>query len=236
MNSLCTQCDFLAQFECATILNSVLSFRESYPVPRVVRKCKERSLDYLVIDGHLIAKHFPEVMKLLGKVHKTVEEFSGVPLAPLTNSRVAININITPPGGEYRWHYDRNAFTAILYLNEIEGGEVELFGNYRILMKPDRFSSMQKFLDQILLNKFFRWIFSWKHRLIKPTSGELLIMNANRCLHSVREVRGTNDRVCIVFAFDTPGKIHGVDAELDPYLYSDQAVPDKDPNYANSAQ
>jgi hypothetical protein len=231
MQSLRTQSHFLAPSECAAILNSVLSFKQNFPVPRVVRKCKERSLDYQVIDGHLIAKHFPEVMKLLNQIQKTVEEFSGVPLEPLKNSRVAININITPPGGEYRWHYDRNAFTAILYLNQIEGGEVELFGNYRVLLKSNH-SSLQKFLDQILLSKFFRWIFSAKHTLIKPASGELLIMNANRCLHSVREVRGTNDRVCIVFAFDTPGKVHGVDADLDPYLYSDQAVSDRDPNYA----
>jgi 2-oxoglutarate-Fe(II)-dependent oxygenase superfamily protein len=231
MKSIRTQSHFLAPSECAAILNSVLSFKQSFPVPRVVRKCKERSLDYQVIDGHLIAKHFPEVMKLLPGVQNMVENFAGVPLTPLKNSRVAVNINITPPGGEYRWHYDRNAVTAILYLNEIEGGEVELFGNYRILLKSNH-SSLQKFLDQILLSKFLRWIFSSKHKLIKPASGELLIMNANRCLHSVREVRGTNDRVCIVFAFDTPGKVHGVDADLDPYLYSEQTVSDRDPNYA----
>jgi hypothetical protein len=235
MKSLRTQSYFLPASECATILNSVLSFKETFPVPRVVRKCKERNLDYLVIDGHLIAKHFPEVTKLSREVHKIVEEFSGVPLAPLKNSRVAININITPPGGEYRWHYDRNAVTAILYLNEIEGGEVELFGNYRILLKSDRLSAIQKFLDQILLTKICRKIFSSKYKMITPTAGELLIMNANKCLHSVREVRGTNDRVCIVFAFDIPGKIHSVDADLDPYLYSDQAVSDRDPNYANKS-
>lgn len=232
MQSVRTYNYFLPNSDCAAILNSIQSFKEKFPVPRVKRKCKERSLDYLVIDGQVIAKHFPEVMKLLPGVQNMVEKFAAVPLAPLKNSRVAININITPPGGEYRWHYDRNAFTAILYLNEIEGGEVELFGNYRILLKSNRFSSIQKFLDQILLSKFFRWIFSSKHTLIKPASGELLIMNANKCLHSVREVRGTNDRVCIVFAFDTPGKVHGVDADLDPYLYSDQAVSDRDPNYA----
>ena len=90
---------FLPTSECATILNSVLSFKEKFPVPRVVRKCKERSLDYQVIDGHLIAKHFQEVTKLAAEVHKIVEKFSGVPLTPLKNSRVAININNTPPGG-----------------------------------------------------------------------------------------------------------------------------------------
>lgn len=232
MKSLRTHRYFLPSSDCATIVNSVLSFKEKFPVPRVVRKFKERSLDYLVIDGHLIAKHFPEVTKLSREVHKTVEEFARVPLAPLKNSRVAININITPPGGEYRWHYDRNAVTAILYLNEIDGGEVELFENYRILLQSNRISSLQKFLDQILLTKFCRKIFSSKHRLIIPTPGDLLIMNANRCLHSVREVKGTNHRVCIVFAFDTPGKVHSVDADLDPYLYSDQAVSDRDPNYA----
>jgi hypothetical protein len=43
--------------------------------------------------------------------------------------------NITPPGGEYRWHYDRNAATAILYLNEVPGGETEMFPNYRLVFR-----------------------------------------------------------------------------------------------------
>lgn len=43
-----------------------------------------------------------------------------------------------PPGGEYRWHYDRNAVTAILYLNEVPGGETEIFPNFRLVFRRGR--------------------------------------------------------------------------------------------------
>ena len=52
-------------------------------------------------------------------------------MAPIEDAVAARNINVTPPGGEYRWHYDRNAVTAIIYLNEVPGGETEIFANYR---------------------------------------------------------------------------------------------------------
>ena len=230
--SLSKHSSFLTEAECSAMENAILSFRDQFPIPHVVRECPERNLNYSVIDGHLIAKYFPAITSVSRKVMKIVDKFSEFPVAPLANSRVAINVNITRPGGEYRWHYDRNLVTAVLYLNEIDGGEIELLDDYRILLDHPRLASMQKLLDRVLLSRVSRWIFSRKRHLIKPRAGELVIMKANKCLHSVRQVLGTQDRVCIVFAYDMPGRPHGVDSELDRYLYSNQSIQVEDPNYA----
>ena len=82
-----------------------------------------------MIDGDKVNVYLPEVKSLYQDVNQVVNLTFGQALAPLTNTkacpdagRVACNINMTSPGGEYRWHYDRNAITGILYLNEVEGG------------------------------------------------------------------------------------------------------------------
>ena len=234
--NVCSDTHFLSQSECSSMLESILWLMQNVPVPHVFRKCGERSLNYQVIDGHQIAEHLPAVTRLSRRIQELAQEFSKIPVAPLANPRVAINVNITQPGGEYRWHYDRNAVTAILYLNEVVGGEIEMFEDYRILLESHRFTLAQKVLDETLLSRIFRWIFSSRQHLIKPKAGELIIMKGNRCLHSVRRVRGNIDRVCIVFAFDTPGKRHSVDATLDAYLYSNEFLSTKDPNYANRSK
>ncbi|NEN87483.1 MAG: hypothetical protein F6K48_00455 [Okeania sp. SIO3H1] len=54
---------------------------------------------------------------------------------PLNDIQVGCNINITEKGGTYHWHYDRNPITALLYLNKVDGGEIEFYPNYRILLR-----------------------------------------------------------------------------------------------------
>ncbi len=223
--------NFLSPTYCSRILHLVLSFKGRFSIPHVVHEFKERSLNYHVIDGKLIAEHLPAVAELVDIVQKEIDQFSQIPVKPLSNARVAVNVNLTSPGGGYRWHYDRNAVTALLYLNEVEGGEIEIFEDYRILLKSQHFNSFQKILDQLLLSKLSRWIFSSKYHMIQPRTGHLLLMKANRCLHSVRQVRGTKDRICVVFAFDVPGKTHPVDEGLDSYLYTEKSLTGKDPNY-----
>ncbi|HET8840930.1 MAG TPA: hypothetical protein VFN35_05650 [Ktedonobacteraceae bacterium] len=41
-----------------------------------------------------------------------------------------MNGNIMLAGGEYRWHYDQNTITALLYPNKGDGGEIEFYPNY----------------------------------------------------------------------------------------------------------
>jgi len=59
----------------------------------------------------------------------------------------------------------------------------------------------------------------------------MILMQADRCLHSVRKVEGKEERVSIIMAFDPPGAVFTAQRDLDSYLYSGSASPHGDPNY-----
>jgi len=164
--------------DCARLVEEITRYVKDRELPIIQRACGSRDLRYSVIDGDAIAESFPEIASLYAA------RLGGDVIA-LASRRVAINVNITHPGGEYRWHYDRNPLTALLYLNEVEGGEIEIYPGYRI----------------------------------EPQPGRLVIMNGNRCLHSVRRVaRGM--RIALVFAYDLAGESRtAARPELDRYLY-----------------
>ena len=140
------------------------------------------------------------------------------------------NVNITPPGGEYRWHYDRNAVTAIVYLNEVPGGETELYPNFRLRLKQ-RYSRLQRWLDRLLQVGLVRRVFG-KLVMVAPRRGSLVLMAGNMCLHSVRPVGGDEDRINLILAYDEPGAQFAIEENLDTYLYTEQASAPSDPNYA----
>jgi hypothetical protein len=142
----------------------------------------------------------------------------------------ARNINVTPPGGEYRWHYDRNAATAIVYLNEVPGGQTEIFPNFRLLLRGGRYQRIQLRLDDLVRLRIVRRLFGHQ-RLIQPRRGTLVIMRGNTTLHSVRAVLGTEDRIAVVLAYDFPGQGNQRNA-LNSYLYSSAAPLEEDPNYS----
>ncbi len=52
------------------------------------------------------------------------------------------------------------------------------------------------------------------------------------CLHSVRPVRGAEDRINLILAYDEPGAPFAIEENLDTYLYTEQASAVSDPNYA----
>ena len=129
--------DFLTKSESEHFLSLVKMYRQSHKIPQIYRNRRGRSLDYSVIDGGQIRKHLVEIDRLYREINHVVNAASGKILTPLANAQVGVNVNITSPGGEYRWHYDRNELTGILYLNEVEGGETELYPGYRkVAIKP----------------------------------------------------------------------------------------------------
>src|SRR5579864_4439584 len=123
---------YLPPSRCTDLLESIHESRRRHKLPLIDRKERAMSLRYMVIDGDRIHAHLPEFEKLYADVNTAVNSLSGLALQPLANRGAGVNINITPPGGEYRWHYDRNAVTAVLYLNQSAGGETEMYPNYRI--------------------------------------------------------------------------------------------------------
>jgi hypothetical protein len=221
---------FLSVDECGRLTAAVNDYRSAHDVPVVHRPASERPLHYAVIDGEKVRNHFPDVTRIAEDVGNLVNSISDEALLLLSDSKVAVNINITSKGGSYRWHYDRNAVTAILYLNEVEGGETECYPNYRLKMPGDGNSMWQKIADRVIRSKPVRRIFG-RRVMVSPKAGTLLVMRGNQCLHSVLPVTGNADRVNVIISFDLPGKTFAVADGLNQYLYTGEST-SGDPNYS----
>jgi 2OG-Fe(II) oxygenase superfamily len=225
--------NFLSPAECNTIVASIDEYRSYHDVPLVYRPEGKRSLKYRVINGQEIQRRLPAIQKLYERMLAVVRSETGEDVVPLRNRTVGVNINITPDGGSYRWHYDRNAVTAVLYLTEVNGGEIEAYPDYRVLLNGSRSSRMQGYLDRFLQFEIFLRLFGHKNT-IPPKAGLLVIMRGDRCLHSVTPVSGPRERICVVMSFDSADATFPQEAALDSYLYSSQLYAAKsDPNYSS---
>ena len=178
--------NYLNDRECEKLLVLIRKYGKKSKITKVYRKFKDRSLNYFVIDGNIIKSKLQKIYRYYVEVNKVVNKMTKYNYVSLRNDKVGVNVNITPKGGEYRWHYDRNAVTAVLYLNKVKGGELEIYPNYRIIIKNKKHSNMQKRLDSFLQVKFLRNIIG-KKEVIKPKQGMLVIMHGDKCLHSVKK-------------------------------------------------
>jgi hypothetical protein len=188
---------FLDPSACAELLTAIGRYRQNHELPVIYRRESERSLNYKVIDGDRIREHFPQLTSLYAAVNRLARDISSLDLVPLSNQTATVNVNVTPPAGEYRWHYDRNAVTAILFLNEVVGGEIEMYPNYRIYLGWKKHTRFQRWLDSLLRLKIILKRFGRKISLA-PREGMLVIMRGDKCLHSVRAVESSNERLNII--------------------------------------
>jgi hypothetical protein len=223
---------FLTEGACAKLLGRIGRFRENHTLPEIHRPTKGRELRYHVIDGKQIQAELPSVWDLYtGKINRLIDRSIGDRLVPLENVRAGVNVNIMQPGqSSYRWHYDRTSLTSILYLNNVEGGETELYPNYRILLKNRRSMRLQRLLDRIIQARLIRNTFSRMVR-VSPQTGRLVMMRGDRCWHSVRSVTGDQERINIILAYDAPGAVFPSEEGLDSYLYTQEEQRTADPNY-----
>jgi hypothetical protein len=213
--------EFLPLADCARLSDAIARHRAVREAPLVERREDRRPLRYRVLDGEAVHAHLPELEDLARSVQARVRGGGWGEVAPIANRRVAVNVNVTEPGGAYRWHYDRNAVTAILYLNAVGGGETECYPGYRLRLRSPALAGLQRACDAIVQ----RALFALRVRpptVVAPVPGTLVIMRGDRCLHSVRETRGPADRVAVVMAFDAPGARYAGEPELDRYLYSSE--------------
>lgn len=222
---------YLQADDCHRLLHGIDEYKKANGASEIHRPTKGRSLRYSVIDGEAIRRDLPEIWKLYtGEISRLVSQLTGAPLVPLENTKAGVNVNLMPPGrSEYRWHYDRAAVTAILYLNAVEGGETEIYPNYRILLAKHR-PRTQRALDGLLHARVPRSVFG-KKRVVHPKPGRLVTMRGNRSWHSVRGVEGDTERVNVILAYDRPGAGFTAEKGLDSYLYTDEQAGGKDPNY-----
>jgi len=214
--------DFVPQEECSRLLARLASYCAEQEPPRIERAHGDRPLRYQVIDGLRMPEALPGLHDLYSQVGGTLSQLAGRPLVPFTSRAVARNVNITPPGGSYRWHYDRNAVTGVLYLNAVAGGETDICPQYRLALPgPLRRGVLQGSVDRLLQARPVRSRFG-RQRSVVPAPGTLVVMRGDRCLHSVRMVGPGPDRVCIVMSYelaDAHAGSAGDDRELDDYLY-----------------
>lgn len=223
--------DFLSPQECEYYLSLIQNYRRQAIVPEIYRNTKPIPLRYAVIDGARVKSDLKEIQQLYETVNTIVNDLMHQKLAPLADVKVPCNVNITKKGGTYRWHYDRNAITALLYLNQVDGGEIEFYPNHRITLPKAKFSRLQGHLDQLMQYHIVRNTLG-QRILVKPQPGLLLIMCGDKCLHSVRPVTGTQDRINIVMAYDYPDASFEIQSQLNTYLYSTELVKRSDPNYS----
>lgn len=214
----CVIDDILSISECEKVLSKIENYRREHSLQRIRRKVRERSLDYFVIDGNQIVADLPDLCKISADLNHLVNALDDLELVPLADLRAAINVNITAPGGEYRWHYDRNRVTALLYLNEVNGGEIEFCPRYRWKFASPGLSFLQEVMDSALRQKWIRRLLTRTVR-VQPMPGRLLVMRGDICLHSVRPVTGDAWRLNLVMAYDPPDSRYGKSEELDRYLY-----------------
>jgi hypothetical protein len=227
-NALLVRDEFISATAAARALAAIENFRRRCPLPLISRPSGRRPLCYSVIDGQQIFTHLPEIRRLHARATRLVKRAFGDWIEPLADEQVACNINITQPGGSYRYHYDRNAITALLYLNETDGGETECYPNHRLHVSH---TFLQREIDRVFESEAVRRLFAHQV-LVRPRTGRLLIMRGNRCLHSVREVGGNRDRVNVVMSYDVKGAQYANGELLNSYLYTHNHHQTGDPNYA----
>lgn len=224
--------DFLTQERSEELLEIIRQHRVTHKVAKVRRQIRPIPLIYSVIDGHAICAHMPKILDVCKEVDALVEQIFGGELVPLFDLQTRYNINITEPGGSYRWHYDPNLITAILYLNSVGQGETVCHPHYRVKLPrwaPDR---MQRWVDAVVQAEPVKRIFSVPLE-VKPEPGLLFFFDGVTTLHSVRQVIGREDRVAILVGYDRPNVVPSVRQKLSKYVYTSDDVDVSDPNYKN---
>ena len=223
---------FLEPAACRKTLAAVDQYRSTTDLPEIHREARGRALRYSMIDGHQIRDGLPDIWDLYtGPVQELISELAGEAMFPLDNVRAGVNVNIMPPAtSEYRWHYDRTPMTAVLYLNEVKGGETELYPDLRVLLSDQRRARAQRLLDTMVRMRPVRSMRARKV-VVSPKAGRLVAMAGNRCWHSVGGVEGQNDRINVILAYDRDGATFAAEEGLDSYLYTTDSTVQQDPNY-----
>ncbi len=211
----------LARDVCADILARVEAKRdELIPVEIDSFIAKNK---FFTINGDDLEALVPEVRELGRELCAIASGVEGRPLAPLENKTVGISLNVTPPGGVLSWHYDRNLVTAVVHLNEVEGGAFEVYPRYRVRVRDNhrgvrRF--VQRVFDAALRPERVRDVLG-RRVVVQPTTGGVVLMGSS-CLHQVAPVTGRASRGAIVFCFDEPGKVFDRSNTKNYYGYRDR--------------
>ena len=223
--------NYLNSIELSEIKHKIESIVEQGDISVVDQDNLLRTQKFYTKLGSEISKEIPKVNELYTKKIKgLIDQLFGPQFAPLNNKDIGLSLNITPKSGLLSYHYDRNEITAILYIQGCDGGDLELYPRFRILL-PNRYHPFVLQFQRIL-DIFFRLPFILKFRskqrfLIKPKSGLLVIMQGSRCLHRVLPVVGEKSRIAFVFCYDKPTVVWTRENAKDYYGFNAHKLKDK---------
>lgn len=169
-------------------------------------------LSYRVLTGDVVKEDFRELydfyvdQRTLAWVASVTGE-AEIHSSP--NLMSAVNVNILQAGHRYRWHFDANPYTALLYLSTspVEaGGELQLYPNLR------RGRTEAEVTDPDHLDKQQRVS-------IRSRAGMLVLIDGSVTYHRVAPVLAPCDRLSVPMVFP-PFREELRPAHLDAYLYS----------------
>jgi hypothetical protein len=145
-------------------------------------------------NGSTLVRELPEIEKIYLKIHATMAAHIA-DLLVLDDLPVAISANLLRQelGHSFRYHFDRNEYTAVLYLTD--SPELPLCIHPKIRTDPAVGDSL--------------WLYEKESRApirVDPSPGRLVCFHARTSLHGVissPDVPSTTDRISLQFAFDT---------------------------------
>jgi hypothetical protein len=169
------------------------------------RKNDGMTLVYRVVTGDIIQEKWPELFAFYNDSEmldwvKAITGERSIFISPHLQSAVNLNL-MDNVQSVYRWHFDAVAYTALLYLTNVEpkdGGALELVANCRPHKAPPETQT--------------RRVQLW------PAAGTLVLMDGTRCYHRVAQLLRPSIRLSIPLVY--PNTRHPVrDKGLDSYLY-----------------
>lgn len=203
--------DFASPDFCEALRKKILNFAKDEKIIAV----RWRDSTFDTFNGHRVDENFPELAKLYDQnlLHE-LRKLKPFSLAPISDRRVGISVNLTGLNGKFQPHFDRNMVTAILYANDdYAGGQMVFYPRLRLwlghLSNGGVQRRVQRFLDKIVRSDWYLRYIANKVK-IKPKSGDLLIFEGSRTYHMVAPVTSGSARVSIQFAYDLPGVVFDV--------------------------
>jgi hypothetical protein len=193
--------DFLSAAECREIVAALDGLVTRNEVVRVTPATASNS-SFMTANGDQLASRVPRLSTLYQEISDLLGKRGIGSNQMLTNREIGLSANITPPGGKFTFHYDRHEMTAVLYLNDVQQGDLICHPRHRLLISPRSQGVPRKFqslADRIMRNKAMR-----KPGIkVTPRPGRLVVFEGLTCLHGVEEVQGSTPRYSVQFGYDS---------------------------------
>jgi len=205
---------FVTREECARLDEDIEEYRRTAVLVDVKTSQPHRRLEFSTFHGSAVEENIRGSAELNRRIEDFVNAVSSTRYVELDNKDIGLSVNVTAPGGVFTWHYDRHEITTILYLNEVQGGDLDFYPSCRLLLPEAWFRAkwlaFPRRLVQFGLDLLVRpaWV---RNRIsdmvsVAPAPGTLVVVIGTRTLHRVRDVRGQVARKAMVFAYDRPGR------------------------------